>query len=521
LAETVEEVPMIGNVGGSRNTVLVVFLALLPRSIQAQDPNVLLDANGEVRDEAFDYLRVPLAGADRVYADIDGHHLKDMMNQVVAFSRRSRDDGNAYWGRMAGTPYEAMTADWVEDRFEALGLEDIHRVEFPLGPQWMPREWTLTASRSGTTLSFPSAYPAPPAAVWSSGRQSSIDRPVPPPAMPRPLNVEAVWVGLGTPADFAGRDVRGKAVVFQAMLAPGQMGNSSTWESVALRAQEAGAVLTIGIWGYAENMGVIQSTEAQQTPGFWMGFEDGRRLRDLIAEGPVTISATQDVDWVEGLTSSSQYGTLPGTTDENIVITAHMDGWFDAALDNASGVAVMLALAEHFSRVPREQRRRNIIFVGTAGHHVGSPNSPYMRDQGVLQNTALLLNAEHIAPAQFLGWDRELRRTAAISPRRWWVHGSDRLMALALDAYRTFGVGIVGPMHPSASGEIGQIDEEAPSIQLIRSPEHKHTDLDIPELVPSAGLESVARAYAKIIDGVNRLNLAELQPSTGGTAASR
>jgi hypothetical protein len=295
------------------------------------------------------------------------------------------------------------------------------------------------------------------------------------------------------------------------MLAPGQMGNSSNMERVVQQAQAAGAAMTIGIWGYAGNMAIIQSTLAQQTPGFWMGFEDGRRLRDLIAEGPVTISASLDVDWIEGLTSPSQYGTLPGTTDETIIITAHMDGWFDAALDNASGVAVMMALAEHFSQIPREQRRRNMIFVGTAGHHIGSPNSPYMRDEGMLENTALLLNAEHIAPAQFLPYGTELRRTAGISPRRWWVHGSDDLLNLALDAYRTFGVSLVGPMHPSASGEIGSIDEEAPSIQLIRSPEHKHSDLDIPDLVPSVGLEAVARAFAKIIDGVNGLSLAELQ----------
>ena len=101
--------------------------------------------------------------------------------------------------------------------------------------------------------------------------------------------------------------------------------------------------------------------------------------------------------------------------------------------------------------------------------------------------------AEHIAPVQFLGY------------------GSDELLDLVLDAYRTFGVSIVGEMHPSASGEIGSIDEEAPSIQLIRSPEHTHTDWDVSALIPSVGLEAVARAYAKIIDGVNQLSLADLQ----------
>ena len=43
--------------------------------------------------------------------------------------------------------------------------------------------------------------------------------------------------------------------------------------------------MTIGIWGYAGNMGLIRATAAQDTPGFWVGYEDGTRLRDLISQG--------------------------------------------------------------------------------------------------------------------------------------------------------------------------------------------------------------------------------------------
>ena len=50
-----------------------------------------------------------------------------------------------------------------------------------------------------------------------------------------------------------------------------------------------------------------------------------------------------------------------------------------------------------------------------------------------------------------------------------------------------------------------------PSVQLIRSPEHKHTDGDILELVPGVGVEAVARSYAKILDEVNKLDINQLQ----------
>ncbi len=68
----------------------VVFWFALP---QAQQP-LLVDASGEVREEAYDHLRRPLSGADRVYEQIDGRRLKGWLNDVVAFSRQSRDDGN-------------------------------------------------------------------------------------------------------------------------------------------------------------------------------------------------------------------------------------------------------------------------------------------------------------------------------------------------------------------------------------------------------------------------------------------
>jgi len=48
---------------------------------------------------------------------------------------------------------------------------------------------------------------------------------------------------------------------------------------------------------------------------------------------------------------------------------------------------------------------------------------------------------------------------------------------------------------------------------VIDSPEIKHTDADIGERVPDVGLAAVARAYAKIIDHVNKLDRKDLQPN--------
>ncbi len=246
-------------------------------------------------------------------------------------------------------------------------------------------------------------------------------------------------------------------------------------------------------------------------------------MRDLIAAGPTKLKMRLQTEMREGLKTQSVYGTLPGTTDESIIVLAHMDAYYDGALDNASGLSVMVAMAEHFSKVPRERRRRSMVFVGTAGHHVGSPNSPYLRDQraDLIAKTAVMINCEHVSAAQTLNWGTRLRESTGIEPRRWWVHGSRKLFDVVLGSYQTFGVSVVGDMDPSATGEMGQIDMIAPSLQLIRSPEHKHTDHDIPEFVPAVGLEAVGRAFAKIVDEVNKIDLKDLRatPSAAPTQA--
>jgi hypothetical protein len=136
-----------------------------------------------------------------------------------------------------------------------------------------------------------------------------------------------------------------------------------------------------------------------------------------------------------------------------------------------------------------------------------------LRDRkDLLDKTALMINCEHIAVSQTLNWQTTLRRSTVVWPRRWWVNGSPRLTDLTLEAFRTMGVGVIGDMDPSATGEMGAIARLAPSIQLIRSPESKHTDADIRAFVPSVGLEAVGRAYAMIIDGANKLDRKDLLP---------
>jgi hypothetical protein len=478
---------------------LVVVIDAQQNRAPAAAPNALgqplLDANGFVRDDAM--LRSPaLLPEDRKYADLDGKRLKQLVMEVDAISLKDRDRGSLFWGRNVGTQGHVDTQDWVEGYFKKAGLRDVHRIPFDLQPQWTPKAWSLTFTSNGKTYPLKSARPA----------TDTVTTP------PEGLEWELVWVGNGTAADFAGRDVRGKAVLIHDLPLPGDIRHSAQIERAVERAIEKGAAAVGQMFGLSDNFAIWQ--DAQGRPGFNVGFEDGKVLRDLLGQGQtVKVKFTMTSERRPGLKTASVLGTLPGTTDEDITIFAHMDGFFRAALDNGSGLAVLVGLMEHYAKVPQSERRRNIRFVGSAGHH-GGPGTRWFHDNKdtALGKTALAINLEHVAVVRTKYWGYDMRMTTGVAPMRWWVWGSKPLMNAAIDAFQRFNVGVTADMDPGASGEMGGMARDVPSLQVITSPEIKHTEEDTPDWVPASGLEQIARAYAKIIDAANTMDRKALQP---------
>lgn len=472
--------------------------AALP--VAAQDPpsplgQPLLSAPGVVREEVF--LRPVLRPDDQRYAGIRGDRLKGFLMEVDAISLADRDRGNLFWGRNVGTWGHDATQEWVERYFRANGLVDVHRESFDLDPQWQLQGWSI-GFRSGThDFTLESARPA------EDGESTP----------PQGLDFDLVWVGQGSEADFLGRDVRGKAVLLVDLPLPGDIRHTAALEGSVARAFEKGAGAVGIVYGLSDNFAMWQSVT--EGPAFNLGYEDGVRLRDRLGRGErVTVNLQLQSRMVPGLKAAHVWGTLPGATDEEILIIAHMDGFFQAALDNASGLAVMMGLLEHYASIPREQRRRTIRFLGSVGHH-GGPGTRGLHDERetALANTVLAINLEHVAAVRTKYWGPRLRMTNAVSPMRWWVWGSQDLLDVVLDSFQRFNVAVTADMDPGASGEMGRMARDVPSMQVITSPEIKHTEQDTPEWVPAAGLEQIARAYARIIDGVNELDRAEIEPA--------
>ena len=457
------------------------------------------------------YLRWPLPDGLEQYGTIDGVHLKGYVREITAISRRSRDRGEQYWGRIPGTASDKETQEWLVTKFREIGLEEVRVQEFALSPYWYPTSWEVVVSGAGSVVPLATARPV----QWAGATP------------PGGMELDAVWVGLGTLADFLVRDVTGKAVFIHSNPTPGMRNHSAVWNGAMRRAQDRGAAAVIVVFAMPGNVSSqLISSAGVTVPLFSVGLEDGTVVRELVERGHVPkVRLRLDVTMATGRTSANVWGVLPGTTDEDIVVMAHTDGHYDAALDNAAGMATMLGLAEYFASVPRDQRRRTIKFVGVPNHHsgqgqprelrdspqrVGSEGTRWMRDNGVFARTAMLINAEHTSQTQTYLSGEGMVKGNIVGARRWFVSGTDRFKRLVVEAFDLFGVATYERPEARPGGELSQVYQEAPGVHVI---DHifYHTDMDTEEFIPPTGLESTTRAYAYLIDEVNRLELSEVR----------
>ena len=62
----------------------------------------------------------PLRPDQMDYAGVSGDRMKEWVRRISAISLQSQADGNMYWGRLPGTPYDVMTMDLMVDELERL-----------------------------------------------------------------------------------------------------------------------------------------------------------------------------------------------------------------------------------------------------------------------------------------------------------------------------------------------------------------------------------------------------------------
>lgn len=471
-------------------------LALCLSFGQAQNPAARAQRTPEPTHIRKSEVGWRLAPSEQQYAAIDGEHLKKYVEEICAISRRYRDAGHQFWGRITGTEADQENADWMMAKFREIGLTDVHEQVFDLPPQWIPQSWSVVATANGKTLQLDTAQPT----------YLAVGTPA------EGLNVEAVYVGLGSDADLAlSRDVKGKAVFFFSNDLASR--HAPIMENAIKRIGERGAAAIFVIQGLPGNEKTQFYPVNSPVPTFSLGQKNGLEMRDFIAAagaGEAHVKILLDVKRVPNLKSGTVWGTLPGMTDENDIVVAHRDGWFEGANDNAAGMATLLGMAEYFAKMPKEQRRRTILFAGTNGHHDNGAESGawFAQHPEFFAKTAVLFNAEHTGGMDSAPTGGALSNAPAAY--RWYGTGA-KLADIIVKAMDAFGVPSFPDSSPSPPGEIGRYYHLAPSVEIINSGFVWHSDKETPETISATGLAAVTRTYAKVIADTNALELKDLR----------
>ena len=501
------------------------FIVSMPKTLFGQEVEARPRVKGKISQVPARALiwQTP-QGVDKSYDAIDGKRLHAYVDELAAISLKYKNEGNQWWGRIPGMRSGTETQNWAKEKFKEIGVPN-EIVSIP-DPQDIPRSWEISVSASGKNLSLVSSNPFIDFARYVPSPQGDIE-------------LDAVWVGLGQTSDFIGKDVRGKAVFIYSIPTPSILVQSAQWMNSVVRAQRAGAKAIIVDIAIPGNMRYVTHFEGVlrefKVPIFTIGDQDGRAVEELYgaANGVgVKTHLRWDVGHYPDLEEDIVIGKLEGTTDENIVMIAHTDGYFQGAIDDGAGAAALLGTAEYFAKLPKERRRRTMYFVALPDHHGGDYGGVWLHKnfQSIFAKTAVLANAEHVAVTNPV-WDRPwgsnveptLVGTNSGAPSWWGVYGSDRLANIVVDDFALFGV----PTQIAGGGSAGQLSQvqfDAPSLYLHNKGVYYHCDEDTPDKVPESVLKNAVQAFAKIFNDVNKLDLKDLQPpasSRPGATTSR
>ncbi len=324
-------------------------------------------------------------------------------------------------GRAPGTPGEELATAYIADYFRSIGLETSFQDVPLVGTTGAPSALTLRKGAESRTLAYRDEFMA-----WTTREVDSITLD---PA-------EIVFAGYGTVApeydwnDFEGYDVEDKVVLLlvgdppledDAMFGGEAMTYYGRWTykyEEAARHGARGALIVhetahagypwdvvSGSWS-GEQFDMVKADQGASETGIqgWITLEmaeqlaewAGQSFRDLKQRAldpdftpvPFGIEASLEIEnTLRRIDSKNVVGVLEGETDEYIVFSSHWDHIgrdenlegdqiYNGAVDNASGIAVMMEIARAFTEMAARPYR-SLVFLAVTAEEQGLLGSKY------------------------------------------------------------------------------------------------------------------------------------------------
>jgi hypothetical protein len=256
---------------------------------------------------------------------------------------------------------------------------------------------------------------------------------------------------------------------------------------------------------------------SRAVPGVWITERDGRRLRALLDTSPVRIELQVDAECRRTI-SHNLVGELPGADEEWVVIGTHHDGPWSSAVEDASGMALVLAQAAYWARLPRAARPHRLVFLINAGHMAGGAGVRTFieRHRAALAHTVLEVHLEHAA-REFVERDGVLVPSGEPEPRWWFTsriaglesavwnaiesESLERSLLMTPDALAPFPTTDGGPFHL----------EQVPLVNFLSAPFYLFDPMDNLDKVHTPSLIPITRAVIRIIESTSNISSAAMR----------
>jgi len=290
------------------------------------------------------------------------------------------------------------------------------------------------------------------------------------------------------------------------------------------RPQENGLIGFIGILsGYpweTDKYYVPYDAIEREFSGVYVSRNNGKKIMKLIEKGTVRARLTYKAE-ISEVISHNITGSLQGMSDEWIVIGTHHDGPWNSAVEDASGMVLVLAQAKYWSQIPKDQRPFNLKFLMNCAHMAGGKGAIAFAEKykEFLKKVVVGIHLEHVA--------RDVKsENGTLVPLddptvRWWFvsrilpleeivedaikeENLERSLLLPPDGFPP------GSASPHTDGSFYHL-ERIPFISFMSTPPYLFDIADTMDKIHEESYEPLTRAVIRIINSLKAYTAEELR----------
>jgi Zn-dependent M28 family amino/carboxypeptidase len=436
--------------------------------------------------------------------DINGREIYNHMKNLCDFGYRR-----------AGTEPALQAEEYIFQELKNAGLSDVKKEEFKFR-RWWAKDYKLKIlSESIPAISNDQIIESFP--VWLSGSTE-----------PEGINAGLVYVGNGTAIDFEKITVENKIVLVEGKMVLNFYPSYTDriFNSLEI-AKENGALGAIFINGspldlltYIFYMSMYGWK--RRLPALSVNNMDGQYLKSfcLRNNNKLKVNLIQYIK-TEKASSNMIIGTIPGESDDIILVGTHTDSTFTGAMDNAAANAGLIAMAKYFVDLPPDKRNKTIKFVGWTGHESGliGVNKFVKMHQDMLEKIATFVMLDGLASNGYYNQaDGGVVKTGRDEKRGLFITDNPILTPIVMDAilkYKMFPAAYVSAKTLPVSDLGPLVFSNIPSIMVIGKSIFYHTKEDTIEKVPPDRLERATKAHIEIIEKILNIPGKKIKESDG------